>query len=158
MKHTFFIFFISNIYNIFCFVKVEDKSKSQSKKEESKTKEEPSSIFQRQRVDMLLGELLRKFPLPTLSMPQQQSQQQHQQTIKERAASIPPTNIKVEPVDTQASESVKQEFSDRSIANGNPPSNENSNSGMSGGVPDVKDIKVENASEMKPPPEKRMKQ
>lgn len=109
---------------------------------------------------MLLGELLRKFPLPTLPMPHQQSQQQQQQTVKERATSIPPTtNIKVEPVDTQPSElTVKQEFSERSIANGNPPSNENSNSGMSGGGPDVKDIKVENASEMKPPPEKRMKQ
>lgn len=34
------------------------------KKEPEKAKEEPSSMFQRQRVDMLLGELMRKFPLP----------------------------------------------------------------------------------------------
>lgn len=32
-------------------------------------KEEPSSMFQRQRVDMLLGELMRKFPLPMLPNP-----------------------------------------------------------------------------------------
>lgn len=42
------------------------KTKTQ-KKDTEKTKEEPSSFFQRKRVDMLLGELLNKFPLP---MPQ----------------------------------------------------------------------------------------
>lgn len=44
-----------------------DKSKAQTKKDSEKTKEEPSSMFQRQRVDMLLGELLRKFPPPVLN-------------------------------------------------------------------------------------------
>lgn len=39
------------------------------KKEPEKVKEEPSSMFQRQRVDMLLGELMRKFPLPMLPNP-----------------------------------------------------------------------------------------
>lgn len=38
-----------------------------SKKEVQK--EEPSSLFQRQRVDMLLGELTRKFPLPIVPPP-----------------------------------------------------------------------------------------
>lgn len=37
------------------------------KKEPEKAKEEPSSMFQRQRVDMLLGELMRKFPLPMMT-------------------------------------------------------------------------------------------
>lgn len=46
-----------------------DKSKAQMKKEPEKVKEEPSSMFQRQRVDMLLGELLRKFPLPMMVNP-----------------------------------------------------------------------------------------
>lgn len=46
---------------------VTDKSKAQMKKEPEKSKEEPSSMFQRQRVDMLLGELMRKFPLPTIT-------------------------------------------------------------------------------------------
>lgn len=41
-----------------------EKGKAQTKKE-STTKEEPSSLFQRQRVDLLLVELLRKFPIPT---------------------------------------------------------------------------------------------
>lgn len=39
------------------------------KKEPEKAKEEPSSMFQRQRVDMLLGELMRKFPLPMIPNP-----------------------------------------------------------------------------------------
>lgn len=46
---------------------VSEKSKAQSKKDGEKTKEEQSSIFQRQRVDMLLGELLRKFPPPVMN-------------------------------------------------------------------------------------------
>lgn len=48
---------------------VTDKSKAQMKKEPEKAKEEPSSMFQRQRVDMLLGELMRKFPLPMMVNP-----------------------------------------------------------------------------------------
>lgn len=46
-----------------------DKSRTQIKKEPEKAKEEPSSMFQRQRVDMLLGELMRKFPLPMMTNP-----------------------------------------------------------------------------------------
>lgn len=46
-----------------------DKSRAQIKKEPEKAKEEPSSMFQRQRVDMLLGELMRKFPLPMMTNP-----------------------------------------------------------------------------------------
>lgn len=48
---------------------VTDKFKTQMKKEPEKAKEEPSSMFQRQRVDMLLGELMRKFPLPIIPNP-----------------------------------------------------------------------------------------
>lgn len=33
-------------------------------KKETASREEPSSLFQRQRVDMLLAEITRKFPLP----------------------------------------------------------------------------------------------
>ena len=33
-------------------------------KKETTVREEPSTLFQRQRVDMLLGELTRKYPLP----------------------------------------------------------------------------------------------
>lgn len=39
--------------------------KKEVKKE--KPKEEPSSLFQRQRVDLLLSELLRKFPIPQVA-------------------------------------------------------------------------------------------
>lgn len=41
-------------------------------KKEEKPKEEPSSLFQRQRVDMLLGELIKKFPLPVPPQPKTQ--------------------------------------------------------------------------------------
>lgn len=37
---------------------------SAPKETSSTPKDEPSTLFQRQRVDMLLGELLRQFPLP----------------------------------------------------------------------------------------------
>lgn len=40
------------------------------KKDTEKPREEPSSLFQRQRVDMLLGEMLKKFPLPTPAIQQ----------------------------------------------------------------------------------------
>lgn len=40
-----------------------------AKPKDEKPREEPSSLFQRKRVDMLLGELLKKFPLPTPVQP-----------------------------------------------------------------------------------------
>lgn len=40
-----------------------------AKAKEEKPKEESSSLFQRQRVDMLLGELIKKFPLPQPPQP-----------------------------------------------------------------------------------------
>ncbi|XP_057660678.1 mediator of RNA polymerase II transcription subunit 6 [Diorhabda carinulata] len=45
---------------------------AEKSKKEEKPREEPSSLFQRQRVDMLLGELLRKFPLPAPPQPKVQ--------------------------------------------------------------------------------------
>lgn len=38
-------------------------------KKDEKPREEPSSLFQRHRVDMLLGELIKKFPLPVIQQP-----------------------------------------------------------------------------------------
>lgn len=38
--------------------------KTAAAKKETPVREEPSTLFQRQRVDMLLGELIRKYPLP----------------------------------------------------------------------------------------------
>ncbi|GLG97978.1 Mediator of RNA polymerase II transcription subunit 6 [Gryllus bimaculatus] len=58
----------------------ERKAPERTTKKETQ-KEEPSSLFQRQRVDMLLGELTRKFPVP---VPQQKP---------------PPEEIKMEPRD-----------------------------------------------------------
>ena len=41
-----------------------DRKFAEKKEKKELTKPEPSSLFQRQRVDMLLGELTRKFPPP----------------------------------------------------------------------------------------------
>lgn len=60
---------LCNEFYFINFDAVTDKSKAQMKKEPEKAKEEPSSMFQRQRVDMLLGELMRKFPLPMIPNP-----------------------------------------------------------------------------------------
>lgn len=46
---------------------VSDKSKSQIKKDTGSAKEESSSSFQRQRVDMLLSDLIKKFPIPQIA-------------------------------------------------------------------------------------------
>lgn len=110
-----------------------EKTKSQTKKETDKVKEEPSSLFQRQRVDLLLNELLQKFPLPM--PPQQQTQQNSNQTNQSNGTKME-TNESTE----ISVENIKQEIIE------NPQSN--------GGT----EIKSEPlTSEMKPPPEKKMK-
>jgi hypothetical protein len=48
-------------------MKTEDKAGGGGTKEQGK--EEPSSLFQRQRVDMLLVELSKKFPIPSAPPP-----------------------------------------------------------------------------------------
>lgn len=62
LDEFFFVFYLLHIILRFA---VTEKSKSQTKKPAEKAKEENCSLFQRQRVDMLLGELLHKFPMPT---------------------------------------------------------------------------------------------
>lgn len=95
-------------------------------------KEEPSSIFQRQRVDLLLGELLQKFPLP---MPTQHPQQTAPQTSQPNGTKVEPT----EPTEISV-ENIKQE----------PIETPQSNGAI------ITEIKTE-PLEMKPPPEKKMK-
>lgn len=93
-------------------------------------KEEPSSLFQRQRVDLLLNELLQKFPLP---MPQH-NQQNANQTNQSNGA-------KMETNESEISvDNIKQEIIE------NPQSN---------GAVEIKTEPL--SSEMKPPPEKKMK-
>lgn len=101
-------------------------------------KEEPSTLFQRQRVDMLLAELVRQFPLPVT----QATANQNGVTVKtensndkssDKAAdgSLNNVTIKQEPIDPMSSE----------LTNGNMQHME------------IKtEIKQEN---MKPPPEKK---
>lgn len=139
---------ISNLSVDFSYP-VSDKSKAASKKDASSNKEEPGSLFQRQRVDMLLGELLRKFPPPM--PPQFQQQQQPQQAGAAGAQNQTGTSnqVKTEPQSQdQQNSTIKQEPIDNPSSN-NPAPAETSPA-------PVMDIKTE-PSEMKPPPEKKMK-
>lgn len=128
------------LFYFFLFASVADKSKTQAKKEPAPVKEEASSLFQRKRVDMLLGELIRKFPLPL--PPSQQNPAHHQQTGNVNG------NIKKEPeTDTKPDISGQETTQTNGAGEGEngAPSNH------------LTEIKQENKSEMKPPPEKKMK-
>lgn len=122
----------------FTQISVTEKTRSQTKKDTDKVKEEPSSLFQRQRVDLLLNELLQKFPLP---MPTPQQAQQAQQNVSQTNQSNGTNGTKMETNEsTEISvENIKQEILE------NPQSN---------GAADIKTEPL--TSEMKPP-EKKMK-
>lgn len=104
-----------------------DKSKAATKKDASQSKDESGTIFQMQRVDMLLMELLRKFPPP---IPPQIHQQQQNQNMRNDGQE----NL----------QNIKQEPNNSNIPETSPTPAQ--------GV----DIKVENI-DMKPPPEKKVK-
>lgn len=73
-----------------------------------KPKEEPSSHFQRQRVDMLLGDLLKKFPIPQ-AIPQEQvgkPDEDKEGGGKNDGKSDPKVSIKQEPMDTNTNDSI----------------------------------------------------
>lgn len=72
-------------------LKVPDKPKKESQREE------PSSLFQRQRVDMLLGELTRKFPLPPIKVPPQE---------QEPAIKQEPREVKIEKTNSDSNTST----------------------------------------------------
>lgn len=111
---------------------VSEKSRANSNKGNEKTKEEPSSMFQRQRVDMLLGELLRKFPLPMTPL-MQQAPPPSQQT---------PNQNGISGDGEQTIDGIKQEPSEHQ--NNGIRHNDN-------------DIDGDGKIDMKPPPEKKSK-
>jgi len=117
-----------------------DKDPEEATKKKVKTAE-PSSIFQRQRVDMLLAELAKSFP------PKMQQQQQQQQLQIEN--SKPQTSTSVEEV--AAPKDVKP---DLSTLTNNQSSNKQSqgDGGNSAKNSQNQQIKPE---KMKPPPEKK---
>lgn len=81
-----------------------------------KPKDEPSSHFQRQRVDMLLGELVRKFPVPQ-ALPQEQvnktDQEEKSTGANKNDVTTTAVTVKQEPMDTNTNDSgmiqIKQE-------------------------------------------------
>lgn len=82
-----------------------DPDKNQKGKDE-KPREEPSSLFQRQRVDMLLGELVKQFPLSTPA----------------QTKPVPPPSIKTEPDAPPANNSnEKQEKQENNKEKIGPP-------------------------------------
>ncbi|XP_045453091.1 mediator of RNA polymerase II transcription subunit 6 [Melitaea cinxia] len=105
----------------------------------STPKEEPSTLFQRQRVDMLLAELVRQFPLP----------------VTQTAINQNGVTVKTENSNDKSSEKggegnlnniqIKQEPMD-------PISSDMTNGNMQGHMEIKTEIKQEN---MKPPPEKK---
>ncbi|KAI9584532.1 mediator of RNA polymerase II transcription subunit 6 [Glossina fuscipes] len=114
-----------------------DKSKAAAKKDATSNKEESGTVFQMQRVDMLLAELLRKFPPP---VPPNLHQQQLQQTG-------PQSNANVQEHNAAASDSNANTIS--------------SSNGTTSEASPVTALGVEIKQEMidmKPPPEKRAKQ
>ncbi|KAL0869086.1 hypothetical protein ABMA27_007395 [Loxostege sticticalis] len=117
-------------------------SQSAPKETTSTPKEEPSTLFQRQRVDMLLAELVRQFPLPVT---QTASNQTNGVTVKtentnDKHADKPSDGNNVGNI------TIKQEPVD-------PTNSENMSNGNIQGHIEVKtEIKQEN---MKPPPEKK---
>lgn len=122
-------------------ITVTDKSKAAAKKDSSANKDDSGTVFQMQRVDMLLAELLRKFPPPIPPIIHQQQMQQH--------AGGPPHQNPNNPQETNANN-----VQDTSNAgnNGNPTESSPTGAGSNPGI----DIKQENV-DMKPPPEKKSK-
>ena len=73
-----------------------------------KPKEEPSSHFQRQRVDMLLRELLRKFPIPQAAPADQPNKPEEDKNAGSKTDSKidAAVTIKQEPMDTNTNDST----------------------------------------------------
>lgn len=101
-------------------------------------KEEPSTLFQRQRVDMLLAELVRQFPLPVTQTAINQNgvtvktENSNDKSSNEKGGDLNNIQIKQEPID--------------------PISSDMTNGNMQGHMEIKTEIKQEN---MKPPPEKK---
>lgn len=118
---------------------IAEKNKSEKTKE-APAKEEPSSLFQRQRVDMLLGDLLRKFPLPLPQSHHHQTQSHANQTDASHASNH--VDGVINPTAEVAN--INQESVDHSV-------NEVNTSLL------MQSIKEDVRSDMKPPPEKKIK-
>lgn len=87
-----------------------------------KPKEEPSSHFQRQRVDMLLGELVRKFPVPQALPQEQTAKPDEDKTAGSKSdgkADAAPV-IKQEPMDTNTNDSVSSQIQIKQEPTGPP--------------------------------------
>lgn len=121
-------------------ITVTDKSKA-AKKDSSATKDDSGTVFQMQRVDMLLAELLRKFPPPIPPIIHQQQMQQH-------AGGPPHQNAN----NSQETNPNSVQDTNSTGNNGNPTEASPTGAGSNAGI----DIKQENV-DMKPPPEKKSK-
>ncbi|XP_023935864.1 mediator of RNA polymerase II transcription subunit 6 [Bicyclus anynana] len=105
----------------------------------SASKEEPSTLFQRQRVDMLLAELVRQFPLPVAQAANQNGVTVKTENVIDKNSEKPTEGNNINNI------TIKQEPVD-------PISSEMTNGNMQGHMEIKTEIKQEN---MKPPPEKK---
>lgn len=78
--------------------------KKEVKKE--KPKEEPSSVFQRQRVDLLLNELLRKFPIPQVAPVDSKSDEEKSTNVNKDGQNA---NTEVDGTENVQLQKIKQE-------------------------------------------------
>lgn len=90
---------------------------------QEKPKEEPSSHFQRQRVDMLLGELLRKFPIPQAVPADQTSKPDEDKpaNVKTEGKTDALPTIKQEPMDTNTNDSISSQIQIKQEPLSGPP-------------------------------------
>lgn len=134
-----------------------DKSKSTAKKDSANTREEPGTLFQRQRVDMLL-DLLRKFPPPMPAQMQQQVNQSQQQLQPQANINVTPSisQQSVKPEQIQLIETAQQQIKQEPIELNNPNSNNPGEASPSS--INLLESKIDPLTiDMKPPPEKKMK-
>lgn len=88
-----------------------------------KPKDEPSSHFQRQRVDMLLRKLHEKFPVPHAQPQDQPAKADEGATTgsKNETKTDATPNIKQEPMDTNTNDSVSSQVQIKQEPSSGPP-------------------------------------
>ncbi|XP_037958815.1 mediator of RNA polymerase II transcription subunit 6 [Teleopsis dalmanni] len=156
-----------------------DKSKSGNNKNANQGKDESATVFQKQRVDMLLAELLRKFPPPippTIHQQQMQQQQQHQQQQQQAQQPQQPQQPQAQPPPQQQQQQqpVQQQQTPQPAQVAPPEGTTNESVTAPASVPPNNGSQINPAEaspappqpsaeaktdnvDMKPPPEKKLK-
>lgn len=103
---------------------VENKEKQADKSNKDKAKEEPSSMFQRRRVDVLIQELMKKFPpkVPTGAQSHlEQTKQEPNPSEPDTKTIIDKSEIKTEKIEPVANNAINTTMSMNRASSGQPP-------------------------------------